>query len=185
MAANNTAEVSNTKGVLGGYGFTAPTTATIDLSTNPFVALGTGFENMGYISEDGIEEEIDSDVEEIHDMNGETVFVAKSTETETLVLTLISLNAASLGEMYGHSNVDTTNNDYFKVSHTAAQHDTRKYVFDLVRKDGKRYRKYVPNGQVTEVGSIVHASSEVFGREITITCLPDADGVRMYDYFEK
>lgn len=182
---NNTADVSNVKGVQGGYGFSAPIGTTMDLSEDPFAALGTGFDNMGFISSDGIEEEIETDTEEITDMNGDTVYVAKSSETETLTLTLISITKASLSEWHGHQNVDDTAQDYFKVAHTSTDHDRRIYVFELLLKDGRKWRKVVPNGQVTEVGSIVHASGEVAGREITITCSPDEHGVRMYDYIEK
>lgn len=185
MAKNNTADVSNVKGVLGGYCFSAPIGTALDLDTDPYAALGEGFDDMGVISEDGIEEEIDADTDEVVDMNGDTVFVAKSKETETLVLTLISVNEESLSEWHGHGNVDATAVGYIKVSHTNKLHDSRIYVFELLLKDGRKWRKVVPNGQVTEVGSIVHGASEVAGREITITCMPDESGVRMYDFIEK
>ena len=185
MTANNTADVSNVKGVQGGYGFSAPVDTELDVSTNPFAALGAAFDNMGFISSDGIEESVESDTDEITDINGDVVYVTKSSETETLVLTLISVTKASLSEWHGHSAVDDTSNDYLKVSHTPTDHDRRLYVFELLLKDGRKWRKIVPNGQVTEVGSIVHASGEVAGREITITCYPDENGVRVYDYIEK
>lgn len=185
MAANNTADVSNVKGVQGGYGFSAPYGTTVGTTSDPFATLDNAFDNMGFISSDGIEESIESDTEEITDMNGDVVYVAKSSETETLVLTLISITKESLNEWHGHQNVDDTAQTYFKVVHTSVDHDQRVYVFELLLKDGRKWRKVVPNGQVTEVGSIVHASGEVAGREITITCSPDADGVRVYDYIEK
>lgn len=185
MANNNTADVSNVKGVQGGYGFSAPAGTTLDLSTNPFVALGTDFENMGFISEDGIEEEVDADTENILDLNGDTVYVAKSSETETLVLTLMSITTRGLSEWYGDDAVDDTSTDYWKISHMAVDHDQRAYVFELLLKDGRKWRKYVPNGQVSEVGSIVHGAANVAMREITITCMPDENGVRMYDYIQK
>ena len=185
MAANNTADVSNVKGVQGGYGFSAPYGTAAGTTSDPFAALSSAFDNMGFISSDGIEESIDTNTEEITDMNGEVVYVAKSSETETLQLTLISITQASLSEWHGHDNVDATATNYFKVVHTSAEHDQRVYVFELLLKDGRKWRKVVPNGQVTEVGSIVHASGEVAGREITITCSPDTDGVRVYDYIEK
>ena len=181
---NNTADVSNVKGVQGGYGFSAPVTATLPGDTDPFAALGTGFDNMGFISSDGVEEEIDADTDTVTDMNGDVVYVIKSTETETLVLTLISVTEAALKEMHGHGNV-TSASSYWKVEHTVKDHDVRAYVFDLLLKDGRKLRKVVPNGQVAEVGSITYVSSEVYGREITITCMPDADGNRVIDYIQK
>ena len=118
-------------------------------------------------------------------MNGDTVFVAKSSETETLVLTLVSVTEASLKEWYGHGNVDASNNGYIAIEHISTNREARAYVFELLLKDGRKWRKHVPNGVISEVGSIVYGSGEVAGREITITCMPDASGVRMYDYIEK
>lgn len=184
MASNDTHDVSNVKGVQGGYGFSAPTSATLPDDSDPFAALGTGFDNMGFISSDGIEEEIDADSDTVTDMNGDVVYVVKSSETETLVLTLISVTEAALKEMHGHGNV-TSETNFFKVAHTIKDHDQRAYVFDLLLKDGRKLRKVVPSGIVSEVGSITYVSSEVYGREITITCMPDADGNRVIDYIQK
>ena len=183
-AANNTADVSNVKGVQGGYGFSAPLGTTAPGDTAPFASLGSAFENMGFISNDGIEEEIDADTDDITDMNGDVIFVCRSSEKETLVLTLVSVTEAALKEMHGHQNV-TSATDWWKVKHTVKDHDQRVYVFDLYLKDGRKMRKVVPNGIVSEVGSITYVSSEVYGREITITCMPDADGNRVIDYIQK
>jgi len=160
MAANDTADVSNVKGVRGGYGYSAPAGTTVGTEQDPFAALGTEFKNMGFISEDGIEEEIDTDTEEVHDLNGEVICVLKSQETETLTLTLVSITADSLAEWHGHGAVSESSN-VITVKHANIDHDIRCY------------------------GSIVHGSGEVAGREITITCMPDADGFRMYDYIQK
>jgi hypothetical protein len=112
------------------------------------------------------------------------VFVAKSKETETIVITLISLTVASLSEMFGHSNVDASGTN-IEIEHKSTNHDSRIYVFDLVLKDGRKWRKVVPNGQVSEVGAITYASGSVFSRQITINGAPDSSGVRMYDYIQK
>ena len=184
--ANDTKDVSNAKGVLGGYSYSAVVGSEVGTVSDPFAALDTStFGNMGIISEDGIEEEIDADTEEIKDMNGDVIFVAKSSETETLVLTLVSVTEQSLGEWYGVDNVDASNAGYIAIEHVAKNREARTYVFELLLKDGRKWRKHVPNGVVSEVGSIVYSSGEVVGREITITCMPDANGVRMYDYIEK
>lgn len=184
MTANNTADVSNVKGVQGGYGFSAPVGTEAGTSQNVFADLGSAWDNMGFISEDGIEEEIDTDSEEIHDMNGDVIFVARKSETETLVLTLVSLTEESFAEWYGHDAVDATAADYIAIEHMSASREARAYCFELLLKDGRKWRKYVPNGLVSDVGSVVYGAGDVAGREITITCMPDEDGVRMYDYIE-
>ena len=181
MADNSTVDVSNVKGVLGGYGYSAPIGTSLPTDSSPFATLNQAFDNMGFISSDGIEESIDTDTDNVTDLSGDVIYVIKSSETETLVLTLVSVTVPALKEMHGHSNV-TQKTGFVEVKHTIKEHDQRSYVFDLLLKDGRKLRKVVPNGIVSEVGSITYVSSEVYGREITITCMPDASGVRTYDY---
>lgn len=180
---NSTADVSNVKGVQGGYGFSAPIGTTLPTDSEPYAALAAGFDNIGYISSDGIEEEIDADTDTVTDLSGDVVYVIKSSEAETLTLTLISVSEAALKEMHGHGNV-TAKTGFHEVKHTIKEHDERSYVFDLLLKNGRKLRKVVPDGLVSEVGSITYVSSEVYAREITITCMPDEDGVRIYDYIQ-
>ena len=183
-SVNNTADVTNVKGVSGGYGFSAPVGTAAGTEQDHFATL-VGYDNMGFISSDGVEESIEADKVEVTDINGDVIFVAKSKETETIKLTLTGLTAESLKEWHGHANVDDSAAGYTKVTHTAAEHSERSYVFDFVLKDARRWRKHVPNGKVTEVGPIVHGSGSVVAREITITCSPDATGARVYDYIQK
>lgn len=177
----NTNDVTNTKGVAGGYGFSAPLGTTLPTDSDPFAALNSAFVDMGFISSDGIEEEIDADADTVTDLSGEVIYVLKSSETETLTLTLVSKSEAALREMFGHNAV-TNKTGFIEVHHAIDMHDQRSYVFDLVTKGNKRLRKVVPNGIVSEVGSITYASSELYAREITITTTPDEYGVRIYDY---
>lgn len=173
--------VTNIKGAVdGGYAFSAPAGSSVPAIGS---ALGTAFKNMGYVSADGIAENRETEVEEVSDLSGNVVYTMKSRETEKLVLTLISLTEDSLKEMHGHDNVSTSGN-VITVEHITTDYDQRVYVFDLLCKDGRQWRKKVPSGQVTEVGPIVYGAGNVFGREITITCYPDSDGVRMYDYIQ-
>jgi hypothetical protein len=184
VTPNNTADVSNVKGVQGGYGFSAPLGTTLPTSSSPFATLASGFGNMGFISKDGLAESLETETEEEEDLNGDVVFVAKSTEKEKIVLTLIGTNPESLSEWYGHANVDTTGTS-IAIQHKVIDRAARSYVFDLLLKDSRKWRKIVPNGLVTRVGEIVFAKKGKVSREIEITCLPDSSGVRIYDYIEK
>lgn len=181
MANNDTADVSALKGVSGGYGFSAVagTTAPTDFTT-----LAAAYKNMGFISADGIEESIDVDSEEVTDLNGEVVCVLESKETEKLTFTLISTTDDALKEMHGHSNV-TTASSKTTVQHKAGSFTNRVYVFDLLTKDGNKWRKVAPSAKVTNRGPIVHGSGNVYAREIELTCSPDSSGVRVYDYIQR
>lgn len=180
MADNSTADVTNVKGVEGGYGFCATAGTTVPSVGS---SLGSSFDNMGFISSDGLEESIESDKTEVVDMNGEVVYVMTSKETEKIKITLISFTLAALKEMHGHGNVSSTSS-LITIQHKATNRTQQTYVFDLLLKDGRAWRKVIPYGQVTEVGPIVHGAGNVFGREITITCAPDSSGVRIYDYIQ-
>lgn len=179
--SNTVANVSTTKGVSGGYFFSAPSTATAP--TDITTALPSDFVNLGYISEDGITESIETDSESMVDMNGDTVYTSSSSRTETITLTLIEVKEAALKEIYGQSMV-TTSSSLITVKHGAHDNPARIYVLELVLRDGRRWRQVVPAGQVTEVGEMTLASGEMAGREITITCNVDATGVSVYDYIE-
>lgn len=179
--ANTVANVSTTKGVAGGYFYSAPSTATVP--TDITTALPADFVNLGFISEDGVTESIETDSESMVDMNGDTVYTASSSRTETITATLIEVKEAALKEIYGHDMV-TTSNDLITVKHGSHTASERIYVLELVLRDGRRWRQVVPAGQVTEVGEMSLASGELAGREITITCNVDANGVSVYDYIE-
>ncbi len=180
-STNNTADVTGIKGVQGGYGYSAP--ISVDPPTD-FSALANTFANMGFIGSDGIEETVDADTEEVTDMNGEVVCVLTSKETEKLKFTLISTSEDALKEMHGHSNVATASN-VTTIEHKAGSFTNRVYVFDLLTKDGKKWCKVAPNALVTSRGPIVHAAGNVYAREIELTCSPDEDGVRIYDYIQR
>lgn len=179
--SNTVAAVSTTKGVAGGYFYSAPSTATVP--TDITTALPADFVNLGFISEDGVTENIETDSESMVDMNGDTVYTSSSSRTETITATLIEVKEAALKEIYGQDMV-TSSNDLITVKHGSHTSPERIYVLELVLRDGRRWRQVAPAGQVTEVGELALAAGELAGREITITCNVDANGVSVYDYIE-
>lgn len=180
---NDTEEVTNIKGVQGGYGFSAPLGTHIISTSSPFATLAAATVNMGFISSDGVEESLETDTEEVTDLNGDVVYVIKTKEKELQKFTLINLGDGALPEMFGHKNI-TAGEGYSTIKHATTEYDRREYLFDLLIKDDRKWRKYIPNGQVTEVGSIVYGAGQAFAREITITCYPDEYGNRVYDFIQ-
>ena len=117
------------------------------------------------------------------DMNGDVVCVSKDSEKETMKLTLLNIEPNALKEAMGEDNVEIVG-DQIVVRHANTQHPARSYAFLLLLKDGRRWIKVIPNGTVTEIGAATYVSSSIFGREITINCAPDENGVRIYDYIQ-
>ena len=78
---NNVANVSSAKGVKGGYIFTAPVGTA--LPTDYTTALPEAWKCLGYISEDGYVETLDTDSEDIKDMNGDLMASPQTSRVET------------------------------------------------------------------------------------------------------
>lgn len=182
--ANDTANVSVGRGLKGGYLFSAPVGTKLPTQYDTKAGdLDPAFVNLGYVSEDGLNNPIDQDSENYVDMNGDTIDTASSTYTETIVFTLVEQKKDALAEEYGHSNV-TDEGGQITAKHNSNPKERRSYVFLVALKDGRRQTTVIPNAQVTEVGEKQYASTELVGRELTVTCYPDANGDCIIDYIE-
>lgn len=183
-ATNDTKNVSVGKGVKGGYLFSAPVGTTLPTTFSTTAKdLDEAFVNLGYVSDDGVSNEIDSDSEDFQDLNGDTIEVSSSSYTETMVFTLVEQKKDTLAEEYGHDNV-TDEGGLITAKHNSLAKERRSYVLLILLKDGRRQTTVIPEGQVTEVGEKQYASSELVGRELTVTCYPDKNGDCVIDYIE-
>ncbi|MEG2933535.1 MAG: hypothetical protein RR842_08140, partial [Gordonibacter sp.] len=104
---NNDDNVSSGKGVAGGYLFRAPLGS---IKPVDFTApLDAAFKCCGFISEDGVSFATESDTEELKDLNGETMHVAKSSNSEQFTTVLAEVKALTQGILYGEQNVTDAN----------------------------------------------------------------------------
>lgn len=182
--ANDTANVSTGKGVAGGYAFRAPVGPGTTIPTDNTTSLGAEFVGLGYISEDGISESIETDTENIVDMNGDVILAATSSREETITFTLVEVMEEALKVAYGDANV-AESSGVITVQHNGSDTGQHVYVFELLLKNNRKWRQVVPVGAVTEVGELAISSGEVVGREITITCAADTTGNTVYDYIDE
>lgn len=178
---NNMANVSTTKGVKGGYLFIAKKGAA--LPTDYTSKLADGFHTLGYVSEDGYAESLETDSEDIKDMNGDLIHSETTSRVESATFTLAEIKALTLKVMYGEDNV-TDADGVITVKHNGNSADEWSLVGDFVLKNGRRWRKVVPAAKIDELGDLTLAAGELAGREVTAKYLTDADGNTCYDYFE-
>ena len=178
---NQTGNVSAGKGVSGGYIFTAPTGTA--LPTDITSKLDASFKVLGFISEDGFVETIEEDTDDLVDMNGDVMDTTNSNRVESATLTLAEIKADALKAQYGEDNV-TDVNGIITVKHNSNSHSIFSYVLELVLKNGRRWRKVIPQAKTTELGDLTISSSELCQREMTIKYQPDENGNTSYDYFE-
>ena len=178
---NNTANVSAGKGVKGGYIFSAPPGT--DLPTDIETPRDPAFKCLGFISEDGYMESVSEDSSDIVDMNGDLMDSTSSNRVESAQVTFAEIKAETLKRQYGDANV-TDEDGVITVKHNSDSHPTFPYILELVLKNGRRWRKVVPQGQSSELDDLTIASSELCQRPITIKYLTDEDGNTCYDYIE-
>ena len=179
--SNNTDSVSSAKGVKGGYIFRAPVGTT--LPTDIETTLDPAFKVLGFISEDGYVESLETDSEDIVDMNGDLMDSPQTSRVESAQFTLAEIKAETLKVQYGDENV-TDANGVISVKHNGDSVTTSAYVLELLLKNGRRWRKVVPKGQSSELDDLTIAVGELCARAITMKYLTDDQGNTCYDYFE-
>ena len=179
--SNSTDNVSSAKGVKGGYIFSAPVGT--KLPTDIKTALDPAFLVLGFVSEDGYVETIESDSEDLVDMNGDLMDSPKTSRVESAQFTLAEIKAETLKVQYGEGNV-TDENGIIAVRHNSESDCVRSYVLELLLKNGRRWRKVVPKGQSSELDDLTIAVGELCARALTMKYLTDEQGNTCYDYIE-
>ena len=179
--ANSTDNVSSTKGVRGGYIFVAPVGTT--LPTDYSTALPTAYKCLGFISEEGYVETVDSDSEDLVDMNGDLMDSPQTSRVESAQLTLAEIKAMTLKLMYGDENV-TDKAGVITVKHNGNSNGTWAVVLDLLLKNNRKWRKVVPLFQCSELDDLTLAVGELAARALTAKYLTDGDGNTCYDYIQ-
>ena len=165
MATNS----ANVRVAVTGEVSVGETTATAPTGTGSAL---TGFQGLGYVSEDGVTETRDRSTDTIKAwQNSDTVRTVVTDSSLTYSFTLLETNKATVELFYG---VDVTaaasEGDFVIVP--ASTGGRKSFVLDVV--DGAELiRTYIPQGEVTEVGDRVYAGGEPIGYEVTITAYND------------
>ena len=180
MAGNTATNVSTGKPNIAGAVFRAPKTATVP--TDATTQLGSDFVCLGYVSEDGLENDNEMDVSAIKAWGGMIVYRSLTELNDNFKLTLIeSENVEVLKAVYGSENV-TENDGEIVVDVKADDPEEAIWVFELALRNGKIKRIVVPSGAITERESITYNDSDAIGYGITVSAYPDASGGTHKEY---
>lgn len=154
-------------GVTGGVyrapvGTTAPTTTSAAL---------TGFEELGYVSDEGIREQRSISTDDIKAwQNGDTVRRVVTDATVTYELTLLETTEATLETFYGTAATLGVGEGSISVQPSATG-GRYAWVIDVV--DGAEKRRIIiAEGEVTDRGEVTYATGEAIAYPITITAYP-------------
>lgn len=179
---NNTENVSYGKFKSGGYFFLAPSGTA--LPTDNTTALTATFLNMGFLGDDGVNFADSSSTETAYDANGDSIATSQGEIEKTFTVTFREIKKDNLAVMYGATNV-TDEGGVIEVHDKGPNATTYVGVFEILLKDGRKWRRVVPQCQPGELGDQTIAYNELVGREITMTALLDSTSGSYYiDYID-
>jgi len=158
--------------------YVAPTTT--DAPTTSSSALDAAFVDLGYVSADGITENIDRTTNQIRAwQNGSLVREVTSEGTYSVDMTFIETNESVL-ELYYGATITAGELD----GDPTATGGRKSFVIDVV--DGAIVERiYIPAGEITSVGTRTLASGEAIGYQVTITAYADAGSTTFKKWFSQ
>ena len=153
------------------------------LPASAVAALDASFVELGYVSEDGLTNNNSPESDTVKAWGGDTVLTLQTDRPDTFSLTLLeAMNEDVLKTIYGSANVIKDGSGNITVKATAGGMPSGAWVFDMILKGGRAKRIVVPNGTISELGEITYKDDEAVGYNITITDVPDTNGVYHYEY---
>ena len=182
--ANTATNVTAGKPKVGGAIYRAPIGTT--LPTDATTTLDNAFVCLGYVSEDGLTNDNSPESEDIKAWGGDTVLTLQTSKEDTFGFTLIeALNIEVLKTIYGDDNVTGTLATGITVKANNKELDEYVWAIDMVLRGGALKRIVIPDGKVSEVGTITYADGDAVGYETTLGTSPDDQGNTHYEYIQK
>lgn len=135
-------------------------------------AVLTGFDGLGYVSEDGVTETLDRTIDDIKAwQNAATVRSVVSDASVsyqfTLIETTVNVIETALGVTVTQSATEGT---YTIVAGSTG--GRKSFVVDVI--DGATLKRiYIAEGEITELGDTVYASGEAIGYDVTLKAYSD------------
>lgn len=178
---NDADNVSFGKPKSTGAVFVAP--AGTPLPTTAWEALDDAFKGLGYVSEDGLVNSVETDTENINAWGGDLVLVGQTTFTEMFTVNLIETNVEALKVYYGEDNVVEEGNGSITVTQTSEMLPNVVVVFELVLTGGRIKRIVVPNAQIADrSGEITYVDGEAIAYPAVFVAYPDENGTTHKEY---
>lgn len=161
------------------------------LPTTPVAAPNVAFNELGYISEDGLSLSQGQEWVDIRDWGGDLVRTFMSQFNGTLNWSFLETNDTALQAMYGSSNVTITaagvsTGKYTAIALNSTEPTPKSWMFNIADSTivdlPRKIRIVVPNGQITERGDISFTRNNAVTYPVTLRCYPDSSGNSIYLY---
>lgn len=178
---NDAKNVSFGKPKATGAVFVAPAGTTVP--TNATTALPAAYKGLGYVSEDGLVNSVETDTENVVAWGGDQVLVGQTSFGETFMVNLIETNPEALKVYYGEDNVTVDGSGNITVKQNSAMLPAVVVVFELVLTGGRAKRIVAPNAQLVDrSGEITYVDGEPIAYPALFQAYPDAQGNTHTEY---
>jgi hypothetical protein len=178
--ANDASKVSFGKPKSAGAVYVAPAGTT--LPTDATSALNAAFKNLGYISDDGLVNSVNTDVETVNAWGGDKVLVGQTTFGEKFTVNLLETNADALKVYYGSGNVTVSGSNITVVQNSTELPEV-VVVFELVLTGGRIKRIVVPHAKMADrSGDITYTDKDAIMYPAVFEALPDSSGNSHTEY---
>lgn len=179
--ANDADNVSFGKPKSTGAVFVAPTGTAVP--TTAWETLPAAYKNMGYVSEDGLVNSVETDTENVNAWGGDLVLVGQTTFTEMFTVNLLETQSEALKVYYGDANVTVEGDGSITINQTSEMLPNVVVVFDLVMTGGRIKRIVIENAQIADrSGEITYVDGEPITYPAMFVAYPDANGQTHVEY---
>ena len=184
IATNASTGKPNTSGAI----FRAVRTSNLVIPTTASATLSADYKCLGYVSEDGLKNNIEKEFEDIKAWGGDTVYTVESKQDDKFQFTLLEvLNEDVLKAVFVDSNVTVTAATSsapksVTVNVNSTQTPECVWVIDMVMRGNNPKRIVIPYGKVVTIGEITYKDDEAVGYDITLAATPDTNGNTHYEY---
>lgn len=177
---NDSQNVSFGKPKATGALFVAPLGTT--LPTNATDALDGAFKGLGYVSDEGLVNGIETDVEDVFAWGGDNVLSGQTTFAENFTFNLIETNVEVAKLYYGEENVEV-DGDNVTIKANSKPLPGIVFVAELVLTGNRVRRIVVSRGQIADrSGEITYVDSEPVAYPINLKAFPGSDGNTHVEY---
>jgi len=136
-------------------------------------ALPTGYNGLGYISQDGVGNSPSIESTDHIVWGGTVVLNSLNRYLEEYTFKCVELSPEVHKMVWGDQQVDGTKEDGMTVSHSRRGFDeVHVFVIIVVYADGSLGRQVIPKGKLSSVDTISFKDDELVGYAVTVKALP-------------
>lgn len=181
---NTAANVSTGKPNVSGAVWVGPLNSALPVDATTAIDE-TIYTCLGYVSENGLENNNEMDVSEIKAWGGVIVYRSLNGLTDTFGLALIeSENINVLKNVYGDGNVSQDASGNITVNVITEDPQEKVWIFDLALRGGRAKRIIIKDAAVTARQPITYNDSDAIAYGITVSAYPDSTGKTHIEYIE-